>query len=105
MGDHLLFQASSFNNVLMACATWPTDLGIWVHRVTRARAISEWEGESVLRGQGIHLIGTVSGLSPSIEPPVAGVYSAAPKRWNEAHSINFLSLSPSLARSVHVAAL
>ena len=32
--------------------------------------------------------------SPSIErePPVAGVYSPAPKRWNEAHSINFPSL-------------
>ena len=33
--------------------------------------------------------------SPSIErePPVAGVYSPAPKRWNEAHSINFPPLS------------
>ena len=77
----------------MACATWPTDLGIWVHRVTRAcRTTSELEGEYFLRRDLPHQH-RFRVESPSIELPVAAVYSPAPKRWNEAHSINFPSLS------------
>ena len=71
----------------MACATWPTDLGIWVHRVAKARATSVLEGESLLPHQHRFRV-----ESPSIEPPVAAVYSPALKRWNETHSINFPSL-------------
>ena len=65
-----------------------------MHRVTRARATSELEGESFPRRDLPHQH-RFRAESPSIErePPVAGVYSPAPKRWNEAHSINFPSLS------------